>query len=126
MPCQIFIHMDKIPLSLLFSRLNSPISLSLFLCDRYSLPLIIFKTLCWTHCPCLSCTGEPSIGCLGYKLRPLESIHIVHQKIIKRGGIWTRASQLPTLTARPCFLARLGDGSLLCLLFLAVMKMWLD
>lgn len=39
---QILIHIDKIPLRLLFSRLNSPRSLSLSSYKRCSRPLIIF------------------------------------------------------------------------------------
>lgn len=45
---QVFIHIDKIPLSLFFSRLNIPSSLSLSLHARCSSPLIIFVALHWT------------------------------------------------------------------------------
>ena len=42
LPYRIFIYCDKIPLSLFFSRLNNPSSLSLCSYDRCSRPLIIF------------------------------------------------------------------------------------
>jgi len=45
---QTHIHIAKIPPSLLFSRLNSPRSLSLSSYVRCSSPLIIFVVLCWT------------------------------------------------------------------------------
>lgn len=43
---QLFIHIEMIPLNLLFSSLNSPFSLSS--CDRYSSPLVFFVALRWT------------------------------------------------------------------------------
>lgn len=43
-----FIHSDNNLESLLFSMLNSAISLSFPLYDRYSNPLIIFVVPCWT------------------------------------------------------------------------------
>jgi len=51
--------------SLLFSRFNSPSSLSLSLSERCSSALIIFVALCWTlSSMSLSlCTGEPRTGC---------------------------------------------------------------
>lgn len=56
---QVFIHMHKIPLSLLFTRLNSPRTLSHSLYNRCSKSLTIFVAHCRTHCSkCLSCTGE--------------------------------------------------------------------
>ena len=48
---QVFIHIDKIPLSLLFSRLSCPSSLSLSSCERCSSALI-FVALHWT------CSGK--------------------------------------------------------------------
>lgn len=55
-------HMNKIPLSLLFSRqLFHPISIPSY--KRYSRPFTIFR--CWTCsllCPCLCCTMEPKTG----------------------------------------------------------------
>lgn len=45
-----FTHTDKTPLNLLFSRLDSPISLSLSLHDTCSSPFIICVILCWTLC----------------------------------------------------------------------------
>lgn len=62
---QVFIHVDKIPESLLWSRLNSSSSPNPLSSDRCSKPLIIFVALRWTCCsahPCLSFTGEPSTG----------------------------------------------------------------
>ena len=61
-PNQSFIDIDKIPLRLLFSWLNSPSSLKLPLCKRCSSPLIILVALDWLApvCLCLSCTGESS------------------------------------------------------------------
>lgn len=49
--CQlfIFIHIDKIPLSLLLHRLKNPSSHSLSLYDRYPKTFIIFMVLWWTH-----------------------------------------------------------------------------
>lgn len=48
-PHQAFIHVDKMPLTLLSSRLNVSSSLSICSYDRCSSPLIIFVLLCWTH-----------------------------------------------------------------------------
>lgn len=42
---QIFIHLGKIPFSLLCSRMNNPSSLSLSSYDRLSKPIITFVTL---------------------------------------------------------------------------------
>lgn len=57
-----FIHLHKIPLSLLFLRLSVPV-LGLSACVRYSKLSTIFRTICWTPvCPCLSCTGLLSWG----------------------------------------------------------------
>ena len=42
---QVFLHFDKIPLTLLLSRLNSPSSLSLSPYERFPSPLIIFMDL---------------------------------------------------------------------------------
>ena len=47
-PHQILIHIGEIPLSLLFSRLNHPSSLSFSLYERCSNPLMIFVALGWT------------------------------------------------------------------------------
>ena len=51
--------MDKMSLSLFFSRLGGPSSLSLSLYEGYSSPLIIFVVPCWTH---FSSAGEPRAG----------------------------------------------------------------
>lgn len=48
--CQVFMHVDKISLSLPCSRLSNPSSLSLSSCDRCSKPLITLVALCWTRC----------------------------------------------------------------------------
>lgn len=47
-PHQIFIHIDKIPLSILFCRLNHPSSFSFTSYKRCSSPLMIFVALDWT------------------------------------------------------------------------------
>lgn len=47
-PNQAFVQIDKIPLSLLLSRLNSPGSFTLSSYDKCSKPLIIFVDTCWT------------------------------------------------------------------------------
>lgn len=52
-PAQLFIHIDKITLSLLFSRLSSPSSFSLSSYDKHSSLFIFFVALCWT-CTTLS------------------------------------------------------------------------
>ena len=55
---QVFIHMDKFPSSLLFSRLNNPSSQPLL--GQW----IIFMALCWTHfhMPMSPLSWEPSTG----------------------------------------------------------------
>lgn len=45
---QVFIYINKIPLSPLFSRLSSPSFLGHFLYERCFIPLVIFVALCWT------------------------------------------------------------------------------
>lgn len=55
-----FIHLHKIPLSLLFLRLSVPV-LCLSACVRYSNLSTVFMAICWTPvCLCFSCTGELS------------------------------------------------------------------
>lgn len=58
---QLFMHLEKLPLSLLFSWLSSLSYLSLSLPEKCSSPLIIFMPLCCTApvCPCLSCAKDP-------------------------------------------------------------------
>lgn len=63
---QVFIHNDKIPLDLLFFRMNqpfpvSPSSLDLSSQERCCSPLIISwpSTRLFTICPCLCCTERP-------------------------------------------------------------------
>lgn len=48
-PSQVFIHMNKISLSLLISKLDSPSSFSLSTYGRWSSPFIIFVALCCAH-----------------------------------------------------------------------------
>jgi len=52
-PHQVFMHTGKIPLSLLFSRLNSPSTLSFCLYVRCSKPSVILMALSWP-CPNMS------------------------------------------------------------------------
>lgn len=46
---QVFLHIDKIPLSLLFSGLKSPGSLSFSSYDKYFKLSDVLVALCWTH-----------------------------------------------------------------------------
>lgn len=57
---QIFIHIYKMPLSLLFSRLTSSISQP-FLVWHAPIPRLSSLPFTWPAvlCPCLSCAGEP-------------------------------------------------------------------
>jgi len=57
-------HIDKISLSILLSRLNSPRFLTLSFYDRFFKPLNIFVGFARPSivCPCLSQTGEPGSG----------------------------------------------------------------
>jgi len=55
------IHMDRIPLNLLFARLNSPSLLSLPSRERCSSTLVVFVALCWTQ-SYISCTEELRTG----------------------------------------------------------------
>ena len=59
-PPQLFIHTDETPLSHLFSRLNSPSSLSLSLNGRCSIPSLSLKPFPGLApvSPCLFCTEE--------------------------------------------------------------------
>jgi len=63
-PHQAFKHVDKIPLRLPVSRLDSPSPLSLSPYKKPSKPLMVFLSLCCTCSGnlCLSCTGEPRTG----------------------------------------------------------------
>ena len=63
---QVFTHLNQILLSLLFSRLNNPSSLSLSLQERRSSPFIIFMALCYSmnifcFLPCLKFRAEKKI-----------------------------------------------------------------
>ena len=59
---QEFIYIDEIPLSLLFSRLNSPSSLSLPSHEMLKSLNHLCGPLLDSLCPCLSCTGELITG----------------------------------------------------------------
>lgn len=67
---QVCIHMDKSPLNVLLSRLNSPSSLNVSLHKRCFSPLIISMPLSWPHSSmsCLSCTGESSTSPTGHSI----------------------------------------------------------
>lgn len=58
---QVFIHINRIPLNLPFTRLSSPNFLSLSSYDRCSSPLIIFVAIASLIplCPRVSCNREP-------------------------------------------------------------------
>lgn len=122
---QILIHIDKVPpnLSLLESWTVPALPASSSVTDTSILYGTLLGSLQYFH---VSCTVEPSPGELGRRHCPLDTIHIVHQKMIKEGRIWTCVSQLSALTARLCFLARLRDSSIPWLLFFAAVKAWLE
>lgn len=59
LPCQVSVELDKVPPSLLFSILTSPNSISLSLCYRYFVTLILLVA---KHCKCIFCTQESRTG----------------------------------------------------------------
>ncbi|KAK4831181.1 LOW QUALITY PROTEIN: hypothetical protein QYF61_015913 [Mycteria americana] len=58
---QVFIHIDEMSLSHLFSRLNSPIFLSLSWYETSSSPLIVFVALLWTYSSSLQSLSTPHV-----------------------------------------------------------------
>lgn len=103
--CQIWIHVDKIlPDPSLLKAEQSQLSQPL-LCQ--TLPSFMALAGLTPVFPCLSRVVEPSLGELGHRHCPLDTTHTVHQNRIRGGRIQTCVSQLFSLTARLCFLARL-------------------
>lgn len=59
---EVFVHIDKIHLSLLFSRWTIPVLSNSFHVRATPIPFIIFVHLAGLVYPCLCCTGEPRTG----------------------------------------------------------------
>jgi len=88
-PHQVFIHVGKIPLSLFFSRLNSPSSLSLSAYERCPGPLIIFMAIHWS-----SSSMSTSLFYWGAQKRTQ------HPRCVSAG--LSRGQGTPPVTCWPC------------------------
>uniref|UniRef100_A0A8C3PR01 Pre-mRNA-splicing regulator WTAP n=1 Tax=Calidris pygmaea TaxID=425635 RepID=A0A8C3PR01_9CHAR len=83
-PREVFMHIGKIPLNLLFSRLNSPSALRLCLYVRCFNPLIIFTAFRWPH---PNITMSPILGDIVLGSPELDPVlQMSHQCRVERKG----------------------------------------
>lgn len=81
--------MLRYPLSFLFYRLNSPSYISFSSHERYSKPLIIFGTLCWsTSSISMSFLGDPELRNPRTGHRISDMVSYLNYLCAETQGLW--------------------------------------